>query len=433
MGLPRLLLLLLLGMLFLLSRAGGLVLSLEQSNNCITAENLCMTDPVCNATYLILQNCSQSIAKSSSFFLHHGVKDRCQEAETFIRNSYFHECKCHRRTGKQEERCLRIYWTVHSTLIPADFHLEMSPYEDIADEESSKIKYNKLASLASGSRIFGDSTNICLEAANICHLDHKCMRLRSAYAQICSTEYTCDQRRCHRGLRHFFQKVSVDFTKPLLFCPCQDDVCGERRWNTIVPECSFQSSSKPNCLLLLDSCRKDNICRSRLADFQEQCKPSGTSSDGCFHRHNHAVCLESYMGMIGTLMTPNYINNSTANVTLWCSCENSGNEKEDCDEILGSFADNRCLKSAIQSQMSPYQVYTDVQEQLQFTPSLNIQGDGTSTVFTAKMYWESEQKKIQSEGPKNNQLHISNSSYSRGWLSSFILPTTLLLLLLGPP
>ncbi|KAH0629953.1 hypothetical protein JD844_012449 [Phrynosoma platyrhinos] len=347
-----------------------------------------MTDPVCNATYLTLQHCSQSLAKSSSFFLHHEAMDRCLEAETFIRNSYFQECKCHRRTGKQEEQCLRIYWTVHSTLTQADFHLEMSPYEDVANEESSKTKYNKLATKVSGSRIFGDNTNICLQAANICHLDHKCMRLRSAYAQICSTEYPCDQHRCLRGLRHFFQRVSVDFTKPLLFCPCQDEVCGERRWNTIVPECSFQSSSKPNCLLLLDSCRKDNICRSRLADFQEQCKPSSTSSDGCFHRHSHAACLEAYMGMI---------------------------------------------ESAIESQMSPNQVNTDVQEQLQFTPSLNIQGDGTSTVFTAKMYWESEQKKIQSEVFKDNQFHISSSSYSRGWLSSLILTTTLLLLLLGPP
>nr|XP_060621672.1 GDNF family receptor alpha-3 [Anolis sagrei ordinatus] len=417
MGLP-----LLLGLL--LARAGGLVLSLEQPHNCITAENLCMTDPSCNATYLTFQQCSQSLAKSS-----YEAKDKCLEAKTFIRNSYFQECKCPRRTRKKEERCLRIYWTIHPTLPQADFHLEVSPYEAAASEESSKTKYNKLATQASGSRVFGDSTNICLEAANVCQLDHKCVRQRTHYARICSVEdHPCDQRKCHRGLRHFFERVSMEITKPLLFCPCQDDVCGKRRWNTIVPECSFQSNSKPNCLLLLDSCLKNHICKSRLVDFQEQCKSLDTSSDGCFRRNNHAACLEAYMGMIGTPMTPNYINNSTADVTLWCSCENSGNQKEDCDQILESFADNRCLKSAIQSQMGLNQVNTDIEDQSQFTPSLNIQGDGTSTVFTSQMYQGSEEKKF--PVLKDNQSDLTGSS--RDCRSSLILTSTLLLLLLGP-
>ncbi|KAF7249814.1 GDNF family receptor alpha-4 [Varanus komodoensis] len=142
-----------------------------------------------------------------------------------------------------------------------EFSLEMSPYEDVENEESLTAKYDKLATQISGAHMAGDSANPCLQATNICHLDHRCLRLRSRYAKICSAGHPCDQRKCHQGLRLFFERVDLDFTKRLLFCPCQDEVCGERRWNTIVPECSFQSGSKPNCLVLLDACLKDNICK----------------------------------------------------------------------------------------------------------------------------------------------------------------------------
>ncbi|KAJ7316622.1 hypothetical protein JRQ81_002784 [Phrynocephalus forsythii] len=425
MGLP-----LLLGLL-LLSRTGGLlIVAFEQPNNCLTAETLCVADPACNATYQTLQTCSQSFAKRNIHLLHHEARNRCLEAETFVQNSYFKDCKCHRRTRKQEEQCLRIYWIVHSTLTQADFHLEVSPYEDTADEVSgSKTRYKHLETQLSGSRVFVDSTNPCLQAVNVCQLNHKCMRLRSNYAQICSAGHPCDQRKCHRNLRNFFERVSVDFIRPLLFCPCQDEACGERRWNTIVPECSFLSSSKPNCLDLMDSCLKDNICRSRLADFQEQCKPSSTSSDGCSQKHGHTVCLDAYVGMIGTAMTPNYISNSSAEVTLWCSCTNSGNQKENCDQILGSFASNRCLKSAIQSQMSLNQMNGEVTKVLQLTPSLDIQADGTSTstIFSAKMYLQpGEKKKL-----VDHQRSFSRSVYSGTWLSAPMLTVMLPLLLLG--
>ncbi|XP_061473657.1 GDNF family receptor alpha-3 isoform X2 [Rhineura floridana] len=410
---------------------GLLVLSLDQPNNCINAENLCVADPACSTAYHTLQNCSQSLAKSSFLLLDQETKSRCLEAETNVKKRYFQRCKCHRRPRKQEEQCLRIYWTVRSTLTHADFNLEMSPYEDMADEESSKTNYNKLATKIAGLHIA--STNPCLHATNVCHLDHKCMRLRSLYAQICSIGFPCDRHKCHQRLRHFFERISVDFTKRLLFCPCQDELCGKRRWNTIVPECSFQSSIKPNCLFLLELCLKDNICRSRLADFQERCNPSGTSSDGC-SRQKHAACLEAYMGMIGTPMTPNYISNSSNEVSLWCSCKDSGNQKEDCDQILDAFASSACLKSAIQSQMNSNQMNMESWEQLQFTPSLNIQGDGTSTVFTAKMYWQPGEKKVQPEVlMHNSQKSFCNSLYSGAQISSLTLTLTLFLLLLGPP
>lgn len=42
-------------------------------------------------------------------------------------------------------------------------------------------------------------------------------------------------------------------------------------------------------------------------------------------------------------MTPNYISNSSVEVSLWCTCESSGNQKEKCDQILGMFESNKCL------------------------------------------------------------------------------------------
>uniref|UniRef100_A0A8C6Y271 GDNF family receptor alpha 3 n=1 Tax=Naja naja TaxID=35670 RepID=A0A8C6Y271_NAJNA len=283
-------------------------MSFEQPNNCVTAETLCLAEPSCSATYQILQNCSQHLSKNSYIFLHHEAKNRCTEAQIKMRNSHFEHCKCHQHAQKKEGRCLQIYRAVHSTLT--------------------------------------QGPNACLFAANVCQLDHKCMRQRSQYAQACSTGYPCDQRICHRSLRHFFEKVGPDFTKRLLFCPCQDESCGERRWKTIVPDCSFLSSSKPNCLFLRDACFNDNVCRSRLTGFQEKCKSLQAFTDGCSPL-NYAACLQAYMKMIGTSLTPNYVSNSSTEITLWCSCANSGNQKEDCDQIFNLFSRNKCLSNRL--------------------------------------------------------------------------------------
>ncbi|KAM3847603.1 GDNF family receptor alpha-3 isoform 2-T2 [Vipera latastei] len=395
MGLP-----LLLGLL--LSQVGGFqVMSFEQPNNCVTAENLCLAEPSCSATYQILQNCSQHLSKNSYIFLYQEAKNRCTEAQIKMRNGHFQHCKCHRRGQKKEERCLQIYRALHSTLTQGSPRAKGSP-------------------------------NACLLAANTCQMDHKCTRQRSHYAQACSTVYPCDQHKCHQSLRHFFEKVNADFTKRLLFCPCQDEACGERRWQTIVPECSFLSSSKPSCLFVLDTCLKDKICRSRLTDFQEKCKSFQALTDGC-SPSNYAACLQAYMKMIGTFLTPNYVSNSSTEITLWCSCRNSGNHKEDCDQILNLFSSNKCLYNAIQAQMNLGQNNQEVQDQPQFTPSLDIHG--TSTMFTEKLYQEPEvkQEKKDSEILTLNQKSPQNSEFPRAEFSSLILILTLVFLFLGPP
>uniref|UniRef100_A0A8C4Y494 GDNF family receptor alpha 3 n=1 Tax=Gopherus evgoodei TaxID=1825980 RepID=A0A8C4Y494_9SAUR len=284
--------------------------------DCIAAEKICLMDPACNATYQALENCS--LDKTRFLPLSPDARARCWDAKLDLRSSPLLHCKCHRRMRRQKH-CLRIYWTVHSR----------------------------------------DSANPCLKATHFCSLNKKCVHLRTYYASSCTkgaeSGDTCDQRKCHKRLRQFFEKVPEDFTKRLLFCPCQDELCGERRRKTIVPECSFQDSIKPNCLLLLDSCIKDHICKSRLADFQQNCEPAGMSPDGC-SQHNHAACLKAYMGMIGTAMTPNYVGNSSTEVSLWCTCENSGNQQEECDQIRSMFISNKCLSN-------PYSLYPSLASQ----------------------------------------------------------------------
>uniref|UniRef100_A0A8B9GBN8 GDNF/GAS1 domain-containing protein n=1 Tax=Amazona collaria TaxID=241587 RepID=A0A8B9GBN8_9PSIT len=302
----------------------GDLLALPRSD-CIAAEQLCLLDSTCNGTYRILENCA--LAKTRFLPLDHDSRVQCLNAELDLGNSSLQHCKCHRRM-KREEHCLREFIRISS----GDFLI------------CFWISFGFL-----GSQLARDATNPCVKATHVCNLSKKCVRLRTEYASICTkgagSEDVCDRRKCHRGLRNFFEKVPEDFTKRILFCPCQDELCGERRRKTIVPNCSFQYSTKPNCLWLLDSCLEDHICKSRLADFQQNCQPADTSPDGC-SQHSHAACLEAYMGMIGTPMTPNYVSNSSAEVSLWCTCENSGNEKEKCDQILGMFENSKCLGNA---------------------------------------------------------------------------------------
>lgn len=56
--------------------------------------------------------------------------------------------------------------------------------------------------------------------------------------------------------------------------------------------------------------------------------------------------------MIGTVMTPNFINNSTMETSLWCNCEGSGDQEDDCKNILSMFTSNKCLKSAIKMELN---------------------------------------------------------------------------------
>ncbi|ERE80946.1 GDNF family receptor alpha-1-like protein [Cricetulus griseus] len=88
--------------------------------------------------------------------------------------------------------------------------------------------------------------------------------------------------------------------------------------------------------------------RSRLADFFTNCQPESRSVSSCL-KENYADCLLAYSGLIGTVMTPNYIDSSSLSVAPWCDCNNSGNDLEECLKFLNFFKDNTCLKNAIQA------------------------------------------------------------------------------------
>lgn len=83
------------------------------SSDCVMAEQLCLSDSTCNATYRTLENCA--LAKTRLPSLDHDSRVRCLNAELDLGNSSLLHCRCHRRM-KRQEHCLRIFWTVHSSM-----------------------------------------------------------------------------------------------------------------------------------------------------------------------------------------------------------------------------------------------------------------------------------------------------------------------------
>lgn len=45
-------------------------------------------------------------------------------------------------------------------------------------------------------------------------------------------------------------------------------------------------------------------------------------------------------------MTPNYISNMSSDVSLWCNCEGSGNQWQDCLRLQRMFTHNTCLRES---------------------------------------------------------------------------------------
>ncbi|XP_069507667.1 GDNF family receptor alpha-4-like [Ambystoma mexicanum] len=312
--------------------------------DCIDAERLCLQQAPCTASYHLLGQCSPGAANS------HELGQQCLEAKRMLHRSPLGICKCQRRM-RSENQCLRIYWALRPVFAAGFLGLEDSPYEDAETELPGTTDFSHLAALISDSLDSGN--NLCLDMANVCLANRRCRRHRNEYVSACSADNTggaCNQRKCHRELRYFFEKVPEDFTRRMLFCPCQDAQCGERRRNTIVPQCSHEEPVQRNCLLLMDSCQRDHVCRSRLAHFQNHCQHLGRAAAACAQDHR-AACLQSYMGLIGTTLTPNYISNSSLDISIWCTCEGSGNHLEECNAILNLFTSNTCLQAAIKAQM----------------------------------------------------------------------------------
>lgn len=109
------------------------------------------------------------------------------------------------------------------------------------------------------------TVNRCLDAAKACNVDDLCQKLRTEYVSACikptAKSGLCNRPKCNKALRRFFDRVPADYTHELLFCPCTDTACAERRRQTIVPSCSYESQEKPNCITQMRICKADYVCR----------------------------------------------------------------------------------------------------------------------------------------------------------------------------
>lgn len=358
----------------LLSGAFQAALSSTQVD-CINAKSQCLQEASCNASYHLFEQC-QSEANHGEM-----TQKECQEVKRTLHRSSLGMCKCP-RTISREKQCLGIYWAVHPVFTTGFLDLEDSPYEGTEMEHPSTTDFSRLAAALPATLLKGH--NQCLDVAHLCVANRRCRKHRNDYVSACSATSTggpCDRRRCHRQLRHFFEKVPEDFTRSMLFCACEDAQCAERRRNTIVPQCAHKEPKQRNCLQLLDSCKhdRDHVCRSRLAHFQSQCQFLGRDHGACAHVHRDA-CLQSYMGLIGTTLTPNYISNSSLDISLWCTCEGSGNLLEECNAVLHLFTSNTCLQTAIRAQMGLNPVLPQA-----LSTSGTFQRDGGDASLTSEM------------------------------------------------
>ncbi|XP_032411602.1 GDNF family receptor alpha-4-like [Xiphophorus hellerii] len=338
--------------------------------DCVEAHRVCSTEPQCEALYRGLELCAVDAAVAP---LGEQEASECLERQDALlaKHPSLLACKC-QRGFRKEERCLRIYWRVR--LLPGREELEISPYDD------SMID-SRMASLMSGSSFMQlDGENQCLKAAQDCGLYEKCGALRSEYVLACTKPIPntsrCNQYKCHRALRRFLERVPEEYSLGVLFCPCTNTLCGERRRKTIVPSCSYQDaeSLQPNCLHQQSFCRRDDLCRSRLADFLSNCQPSHLTASGCL-KDSTGLCLRAYAGLIGTIMTPNYISNNSADVSLWCNCEGSGNQWQECLRLQRLFTHNSCLRNAISWMGSPGSLPSDPSQPPAPRPSPLVQKD----------------------------------------------------------
>ncbi|XP_077419708.1 GDNF family receptor alpha-4a [Vanacampus margaritifer] len=337
-----LLLLLFLGPLQLLLALLGLsgVSLAEGSWDCLSAGDACSGDDACSPRLRTLRQC---VAGDGSVKLGPGARNQCENAMTALMSTPLHGCRC-KRGMKKEKNCLSIYWSLQQAVLHGLSLVDDFPYEP----EESGSDYVRLASIAAESEV--TTVNRCLDAAKACNIDETCQKLRTEYVSSCiqpsARSGPCNRPKCNKALRKFFDRVPPDYTHELLFCPCTDTACAERRRQTVVPACSYEDKDKPGCLAQLRVCKADYVCRSRWAQFQYDCQPWHQSSSGC-KQENQAACLLAYTGLIGSTITPNYLDNATSNVGPWCSCTTGGHQREQCASFLAFFHDNICLTKAI--------------------------------------------------------------------------------------
>ncbi|XP_077358164.1 GDNF family receptor alpha-1b isoform X1 [Festucalex cinctus] len=326
-------------------RGGGGAARLD----CVRASEQCLKEATCSTKYRTMRQCVAGRQSGLSAVTAPEAQGECRSAMEAMKQNPLNRCRC-RRGMKKEKNCLRIFWSIYQSLQGNDL-LEYSPYEPVNSRLSDIFR---LAPIIAAEPAPAKENN-CLNAAKACNLNDTCKKYRSAYINPCTSRVSasevCNKRKCHKALRHFFDKVPTKYSYGMLFCSCpagDQTACAERRRQTIVPACSYEDKDKANCLSLQNACKTNYICRSRLADFISSCQPEAHSISGCL-RENYADCLLAYSGLIGTVITPNYKRSLGISLSPWCDCSSSGSNKPECEKFVEFFANNRCLRNAIQA------------------------------------------------------------------------------------
>ncbi|XP_053321496.1 GDNF family receptor alpha-2 [Spea bombifrons] len=323
-----------------LSLYGSAPLLWSSQSDCVNASEQCNSDSSCSSRYRTLRQCLAGRDRDTLL-----SSLECRNAQEVVRDSALHLCRCHHGM-KKELQCLQVYWGIRAGLAEGDEFYEASPYEPVNLRLSDIVR---LASNNSGTEPNSSKKNACLDAAKFCNVNDVCKKFRSSYISTClSGDRTCARRKCLKALRTFIERVPMNLSYPLLFCPCRDKPCAERRRQTAVPDCSFVRPEMPNCLEMWASCRQDPVCRSRLADFVTSCQSSPQSVSGCV-QENYPACLGAYAGLIGFDVALNFLDSDphSLSVAPWCTCNGSGVQETLCQRYLETFTDNRCLKNAI--------------------------------------------------------------------------------------
>ncbi|XP_068130808.1 GDNF family receptor alpha-2 [Hyperolius riggenbachi] len=317
--------------------------SWPQHTDCIHANEQCSADQVCSSRYRTLRQClagrDRDVLLSSQ---------ECKSALEVLQESALYMCRC-QRGMKKELTCLQTYWSIHAGLTEGDEFYESSPYEPVTSHLSDIFR---VASINSGTEAAASKQNACLDAAKFCNVNDTCKKLRSSYIAACNplVDEPCARRKCHKNLRMFMERIPSNLTYPLLFCPCRDKPCAERRRQTTVPRCSFNRPEWPNCLEIWSTCRQDPVCRSRLADFVTNCQSTTQTASGCV-RDNYSACLGAYAGLIGYDVALNFLDSEPHSLSIgpYCTCDGSGDQETQCNVYLKEFTQNRCLQNAIQA------------------------------------------------------------------------------------
>uniref|UniRef100_H3CWX3 GDNF family receptor alpha 1 n=1 Tax=Tetraodon nigroviridis TaxID=99883 RepID=H3CWX3_TETNG len=317
--------------------------------DCVRASEQCLKEQACSTKYRTMRQCVAG-GKESNFSSVAGLeaKDECRSAIDALKQSPLYNCRC-KRGMKKEKNCLRIYWGVYQTLQGNDF-LEDSPYEPVNSRLSdiSLLAPIMESDLKEQLRNLSKKKNDCLNAAKACNLNDTCKKYRSAYISPCtsrvSTAEVCNKRKCHKALRQFFDKISSMHLSGCILCTIKK----KKNQQSQKVFCS-KSDIISFCTYTESTCKPYYVCfRSRLADFFVNCQPEPRSLSGCL-KENYADCLLAYSGLIGTVMTPNYLRSPKISVSPYCDCSNSGNVKDDCDKFTEFFTENTCLRNAIQA------------------------------------------------------------------------------------